>query len=85
VGGKESNYFSSTADRPIDMCGIGQLAHMPVVILTNCATNEVQDGSKLVSPLAHGESMLNPLLKHAILITVTLPLNPCLGGNSIHV
>ncbi|KAJ9482156.1 hypothetical protein VN97_g11285 [Penicillium thymicola] len=27
----------------------------------------------------------NPLLKHAILITVTLPLNPCIGSNSIHV
>jgi hypothetical protein len=35
----------------------------------------LQDGAKSVSPLAHGDSFPNPVLKHATPITVILPLD----------
>ena len=41
---------------------------------------KVQDGSKSVSPLTHRDSFSNPPSKHAMPITVTLPLPPVLGS-----
>lgn len=43
----------------------------------------IQGGSKSVSPLARGDSFSNPLSKHTMPITVTLPLTSFLGSNPI--